>query len=100
MRVGACSELKVFGRDLCFLRALAQAAGTDLAGLIARRPPGQPRLICASDDNHGVTVTAAARFAGAPARMYLHEGGPETRVRRIVEAGAEVVGGWHYNDAV
>lgn len=94
-------SFKSLGGTYAALKALAQAAETNLAGLVAGRPSCQPRLICASDGNHGLAVAAAARFAGAPARVYLHEGVPETRARRIAMAGAEVV--WvagTYDDAV
>jgi diaminopropionate ammonia-lyase len=80
---------------------LARAAGTDVAGLVSHRPAGQPVLVCASDGNHGLAVAAAARFAGASARVFLHSGVPARRARRIEVEGAEVV--WvrgTYDDAV
>lgn len=94
-------SFKSLGGTYAGLRALARAAGTDVAGLIAARPAGQPALVCASDGNHGLAVAAAARFAGASARVFLHSGVPQARARRIEAQGAEVV--WvngTYDDAV
>lgn len=94
-------SFKSLGGTYAGLRALARAAGTDIAGLIDARPAIQPALICASDGNHGLAVAAAARFAGASARVYLHGSVPEVRARRILDQGAGVV--WvqgTYDDAV
>jgi diaminopropionate ammonia-lyase len=94
-------SFKSLGGTYAGLRALATAAKTDISGLIAARPAGQPTLLCASDGNHGLAVAAAARFAGAAARVYLHSGVPATRARRIEAQGAEIV--WvdgTYDDAV
>ncbi len=84
-------SFKSLGGTYAGLRALARAANTDISSLIATCPAGQPALICASDGNHGLAVAAAARFAGARARVYLHRGVPEVRARRIEQQGAEVV---------
>jgi diaminopropionate ammonia-lyase len=76
------------------LRALARAAGLpDIATLLAvKRLPGTlPRLICASDGNHGLAVAAAAELAGPLARIYLHDGVPGARAKRIADRGAEIV---------
>lgn len=94
-------SFKSLGGTYAGLKALARAAGTEVAGLVAARPAGQPTLICASDGNHGLAVAAAARFAGARARVYLHAGVPEARARRIADLGGEIV--WvtgTYDDAV
>jgi diaminopropionate ammonia-lyase len=96
-------SFKSLGGTYAGLRALARAAGTDIAGLLdpADRPDALPALICASDGNHGLAVAAAARFAGAPARVYLHARVPAARAGRIVAQGAEImrVAGT-YDDAV
>ena len=86
-------SFKSLGGTYAGLRALARAAGTEIAGLLdpARRPDDLPALICASDGNHGLAVAAAARFAGAPARVYLHAGVPPARAGRIEAQGAEIV---------
>lgn len=94
-------SFKSLGGTYAGLRALARAANTDISGLIAARPAGQPALVCASDGNHGLAVAAAARFAGASARVYLHSGVSQARARRIEAQGAGVV--WvdgTYDDAV
>lgn len=94
-------SFKSLGGTYAGLRALARAARTDIARLVALRPSGQPSLICASDGNHGLAVAAAARFAGASARVFLHSGVPKARACRIEAQGAEVV--WvqgTYDDAV
>ncbi|TCZ63935.1 pyridoxal-phosphate dependent enzyme [Roseicella aquatilis] len=94
-------SFKSLGGTYAGLRALARAASTDIRGLVAARPAGQPALVCASDGNHGLAVAAAARFAGTNARVYLHHGVPAARARRIEEQGAEIV--WvdgTYDDAV
>jgi len=97
-------SFKVLGGMYAGLRALARAAGAaTLAELVARKPAAAslPRLICASDGNHGLAVAAAAELAGGTARVYLHGHVPESRARRIAERGAEIV--WiegSYDDAV
>ena len=99
----ALGSFKSLGGTYAGLRALARVAGTDLAGLFdpRQRPAGLPALVCASDGNHGLAVASAARFAGAPARIFLHAGVPEDRVRRIRAQGAEIVQvAGTYDDAV
>lgn len=94
-------SFKSLGGTYAGLKALARAGNTDIEGLIARRPAEQPILICASDGNHGLAVAAAARLAGARSRVYLHQGVPQIRARRIQDQGAEIV--WvdgTYDDAV
>jgi diaminopropionate ammonia-lyase len=95
-------SFKSLGGTYAGLRALARIAGTDVAGLLdGKRPRTLPALICASDGNHGLAVAAAAKFAGAPARIYLHSGVGAARAQRIEAQGAEIV--WvdgTYDDAV
>ena len=97
-------SFKAFGGVYAGLRALVRATGLpDIATLVSARRPREtlPTLICASDGNHGLAVAAAAQFAGAPARVYLHGGVPPARVRRIAARGAEIVQvGGTYDDAV
>src|SRR4029079_14146101 len=76
-------SFKSLGGTYAGLRALALAAGTDLAGLLEKRHAGLPALICASDGNHGLAVAAAARLAGAQALVLLPESISQARVRRI-----------------
>ena len=84
-------SFKSLGGTYAGLRALARAANTDIAGLIDQRPAGLPTLVCASDGNHGLAVAAAARFAGGPARIFLHSGVSAARAARIEAMGAEIV---------
>ncbi|MCF4125268.1 pyridoxal-phosphate dependent enzyme [Methylobacterium sp. SyP6R] len=99
--VRTLGSFKSLGGTYAGLMALARAAGTSPADLLAARPAGQPALICASDGNHGLAVAAAARFAGAPARVFLHAGVPPWRARRIRDEGAEIVRvAGTYDDAV
>ncbi|MBE9603428.1 pyridoxal-phosphate dependent enzyme [Acetobacteraceae bacterium H6797] len=84
-------SFKSLGGTYAGLRALSRWAGMEIPALIAERPAGLPPLICASDGNHGLAVAAAARFAGGPARVYLHHRVPESRAQRIAALGAEIV---------
>jgi diaminopropionate ammonia-lyase len=81
-------SFKSLGGTHAGLRALARAAGSDVAGLLdpARHPDPLPALICASDGNHGLAVVAAAlrrrsrpclparRRAGGPCRPHRGAG--------------------------
>jgi diaminopropionate ammonia-lyase len=94
-------SFKSLGGTYAGLRALARASRMEIANLLAAQPAGQPILLCASDGNHGLAVAAAARFAGARARVFLHDSVPQARAQRIEDEGAEVV--WvhgTYDDAV
>jgi len=94
-------SFKSLGGTYAGLAALARAQGGDIAGLLAKRPQGQPQLICASDGNHGLAVAAGARFAGTTAQVFLHAGVPQARAKRIEARGAAIV--WvqgTYDDAV
>jgi diaminopropionate ammonia-lyase len=94
-------SFKSLGGTYAGLRALARATGKEIAELLADRPGNLPALVCASDGNHGLAVATAARFAGAPAHIFLHCAVPATRARRIAAQGAEII--WvtgTYDDAV
>ena len=86
-------SFKSLGGMYAGLRALARAAeASSIAALVAeqRTNASLPRLICASDGNHGLAVAAAARLAGSSARVYLHQHVPQSRARRIAAQGAEI----------
>ena len=87
----ALGNFKSLGGTYAGLRALARSRGTRIDDLVSHRPEGQPCLICASDGNHGLAVAAAAQYAGASARIYLHSGVPPGRVARIAAQGAGIV---------
>jgi diaminopropionate ammonia-lyase len=97
-------SFKSLGGMYASLRALARTTGQpDMAALVAAKLPRRslPVLLCASDGNHGLAVAAGAALAGARARVYLHEGVPPARAKRISNRGAEIV--WikgTYDDAV
>jgi diaminopropionate ammonia-lyase len=60
-----------------------------------------PRLLCASDGNHGLAVAAAARKARTTATVYLPFGANRARAARIEATGAHIE--WvpgTYDDAV
>lgn len=76
-------------------------SGSTKAQAGGRSQPSLPRLLCASDGNHGLAVAAAARKAGAKASVYLSTSVTGARARRIEAVGGEIV--WiqgTYDDAV
>lgn len=93
---------KALGGVYAALRALARATGArDVAELLDGRARHAPRLICASDGNHGLAVAEGARLAGAGARIYLPADLPPVRIERIRARGAEaVLVDGDYDDAV
>src|SRR5579863_2307954 len=86
-------SFKALGGVYAGVRALARAAGSSVAALLdpTRPRPALPALVCASDGNHGLAVAAAARLAGAKARVFLPSIVPEARVARIAAKGADIV---------
>lgn len=97
-------SFKALGGMFASLRALVRVLGLpDIAALGERRRSGDvlPRLLCASDGNHGLAVAAGAEWAGAPARVYLPASVPPARAQRIADRGAEIVRiAGTYDDAV
>lgn len=95
-------NFKALGGMFAGLRALARiadAASLQDLGHDSRAP--LPRLICASDGNHGLAVAAAAARAGTNASIYLPVDVSSARAQRIETLGAGVV--WidgSYDDAV
>jgi diaminopropionate ammonia-lyase len=97
-------NFKSLGGTVASIRALTRArkpaipcsplSGSGHAGRL-------PRLLCASDGNHGLAVAAAARNARTTACVYLPAGASKTRAARIEATGAHVE--WvlgTYDDAV
>ena len=83
-------NFKALGGMVAGLRALTRAGGES-----------RPRLICASDGNHGLSVAAAARRAGTNASVYLPAHVSPRRAARIEAVGGEVVRiSGTYDDAV
>ena len=95
-------NFKALGGMTAGLRALARTTGAgSWAQLRQRCRDARPRLLCASDGNHGLAVTAAAQRAGAGARIYLPAAVDAARSRRIAALGGEVVRvDGSYDDAV
>ncbi len=95
-------SFKALGGVYAGLGALARAAGLDVPTLIAQAGRHTlPDLVCASDGNHGLAVTAAARIAGTGARVYLPEAVAAVRIERIRAKGGEpVIVRGTYEDAV
>lgn len=94
-------NFKVLGGMVAGLRALARAVGAADLNLDGVRRVTLPRLICASDGNHGLAVAAAAKRAGARASIFLPVGVSRARAARIEAMGGEIA--WisgTYDDAV
>ncbi|MBO9621572.1 MAG: pyridoxal-phosphate dependent enzyme [Sphingomonas sp.] len=96
-------NFKVLGGMYAGLRLLADHAGLAVPELADGCGAGRvlPRLICASDGNHGLSVAAAAQAAGSQATIYLHTGVDAARAERIARLGASIA--WvpgTYDDAV
>ena len=103
-RSGALSDLA--GADVFLkLEGLQRTGSFKLRGAFNRVAllTGEERargLVTASAGNHGMGVALAAHLHGARATVYVPEGAPETKRRRIARFGAElrtVPGG--YDDA-
>jgi diaminopropionate ammonia-lyase len=94
-------SFKMLGGMLAAERALLRASGGAAAGSSEHRRRQLPRLICASDGNHGLAVAAAARRAAIESIVYLPAGVDPLRAERIRFMGAQIV--WisgTYDDAV
>jgi diaminopropionate ammonia-lyase len=87
-------NFKVLGGMIAGLRALMRASGVaSLKDLLEGGPRATslPRLLCASDGNHGLSVALAAQRAGSEACIYLPSSVGPLRVQRIADRGARVV---------
>ena len=80
-------SFKVLGGTFAVERALWRVTNIRSSEHLRTAPP---RLICASDGNHGLAVASAARRAGVPATVFLPNGVDPVRAERIVAAGARV----------
>jgi diaminopropionate ammonia-lyase len=81
-------SFKILGGMFAAERALARAWGGAGSGYSGKRPP---RLICASEGNHGLSVAVAAQRAGVGATVYLSIGVDPLRAERIKSTGAKIV---------
>jgi diaminopropionate ammonia-lyase len=86
-------NFKVLGGVLAGLRAIARSVGAASIHEITtgRFAHALPRLICASDGNHGLAVAVAAKTAGTAASIYLPQGVSKQRCARIEGFGAMIV---------
>jgi diaminopropionate ammonia-lyase len=96
-------SFKSLGGMVAGIRALATASGVaDPCELFSDRSARKlPRLICASEGNHGLAVAAAAHKAGTRATVFLRGDVSATRAARIEAFDAEIVRiDGTYDDAV
>ena len=97
-------NFKSLGGMFAGLRTLARHCGaTSLVALLRDMPSTRslPRLICASDGNHGLAIAAAAQRAATGCSIYLPHGVEHARIARIKAQGAMVVSVCGtYDDAV
>jgi diaminopropionate ammonia-lyase len=70
------------GRDISDADLLAGKHADDVRGIV---------LACATDGNHGFSVTHAARLMGCEARIFIPRGVTATRENALRDAGARVV---------
>ena len=96
-------NFKTLGGVLAGLRAIAREVGAASVQEVVNGMSAQamPRLICASDGNHGLAVAVAAQTAATAASIYLPLGVSKERSARIKAFGATIV--WvdgTYDDAV
>jgi diaminopropionate ammonia-lyase len=86
-------NFKALGGMVAGIRALSRATRIPFPALVegGDAPRDLPRLLCASDGNHGLSVAMAAHRSGASATVYLPSGVSGERVRRIEATGARVM---------
>jgi len=85
---------EVNGRDLVLKLEHLQCTGSfKLRGAVNAllTGPTPKRVLTVSGGNHGLAVATAARLLDLPATVYAPANMPESKQRRIVEAGADVV---------
>lgn len=96
-------SFKALGGMIASVRALARARGIDDPRELVSGPrvKSLPRLLCASEGNHGLSVAAAANKVGTQAVVYLPREVSAVRVARIEAQGAAIVRiDGTYDDAV
>ncbi|MDY6948743.1 MAG: pyridoxal-phosphate dependent enzyme [Pseudomonadota bacterium] len=96
-------SFKSLGGMTAGVRALARAAAIEHLDTLFSSSAGRalPKLICASEGNHGLAVAAAAHKARTKAVVYLPKAVTETRAARIAAFGADIVRiDGTYDDAV
>jgi diaminopropionate ammonia-lyase len=100
----ALGSFKSLGGTFAGLSALARSMEMSVEALFSLSKEQQsrlPRLVCASDGNHGLAVAAAAKLVGGKSKIYLHKLVSAERIGRIAAQGAEVfIVDGNYDDAV
>jgi diaminopropionate ammonia-lyase len=100
----ALGSFKSLGGTFAGLSALARSMDMPVEALFTLTKKQQsrlPRLVCASDGNHGLAVAAAAKLVGGKSKIYLHKLVSEDRIARVASQGAEIViVDGNYDDAV
>ena len=96
LRLGS---FKALGGAYAVLRLFLEEAARQLEHSVEPGQIGDPEVraiasrftvACATDGNHGRSVAAGARFLGARAVIYMHEGVSEARVDAVRQLGAKV----------
>jgi diaminopropionate ammonia-lyase len=86
---GAYAVLQLFLEEAA--RRLGRAVAPEEVGNSAVRAiAAQFKVACATDGNHGRSVAAGARFLGAQAVIFMHEGVSAARVDAVRHLGAQV----------
>ena len=96
LRLGS---FKALGGAYAVLRLFLEEAARQLGRPVEPGQLGDPEVraiaprftvACATDGNHGRSVAAGARFLGARAVIYMHEGVSDARVDAVRQLGAAV----------
>jgi len=99
----ALGSFKILGGMFAALHVLSDMVRKTISDVVGKPVPRAPlpRLLCASDGNHGLAVAAAARLAGTAATVFLHGLVERARADRIERMGGHIqwVAGT-YDDAV
>jgi diaminopropionate ammonia-lyase len=93
-------SFKALGGAYAVMRLALQRAGAELGETVpphdlmserVRAVVGRMTVCCATDGNHGRSVAAGARLAGAPCVIFMHERVTDDRVAAIAAFGATIV---------
>jgi diaminopropionate ammonia-lyase len=88
----ALGSFKILGGMFAALHVLSDMVGKTISDVVGKPVPRAPlpRLLCASDGNHGLAVAAAARLAGTAATVFLHGLVERARADRIERMGGHI----------
>jgi diaminopropionate ammonia-lyase len=94
------NSFKALGGSYAVIRLVLEAAGerlgrpvdvSELRSAAVRDVARTMTVGCATDGNHGRSVAAGARLAGAAAVIFVHAGVSDERVAAIAALGAEII---------